>query len=97
MSRDIRLDLARCLWLGGDKKGAYTRLDNPFRSVLRQLGCEEEDLRERERRMMSSTFQQTLLPPDLSLSSLLISQRYVEALAWYQKLPPAWAERPAAH
>ena len=48
VSRDISLDLAKCLWLGGDKKGAYTRLDNPFRSVLRQVGCEEEDFSEKE-------------------------------------------------
>lgn len=35
--------LSRLLWLGGDKKGGYTKLDEPFRACLRALGEEVGD------------------------------------------------------
>ena len=35
-SRAVGEDVAKTIWLGGDKRGAYTKLDNPF------LGCVEE-------------------------------------------------------
>ena len=41
--------LVERLWLGGDRKGAYTRLDSPAASTLRMLGEETyEDLKEEE-------------------------------------------------
>lgn len=33
VSREVGTDAAKALWLGGDKKGAYTKLDNPFRAI----------------------------------------------------------------
>eukprot|EP00435_Cladocopium_sp_Y103_P064764 s777_g26.t1 len=41
VSRPIMPDIAKVLWLGGDKKGAYTTLDAPFRELRRALGDEE--------------------------------------------------------
>ena len=32
--------VAECLWLGGDRRGAYTLLDNPARQQLRGLGID---------------------------------------------------------
>eukprot|EP00435_Cladocopium_sp_Y103_P076199 s154_g81.t1 len=32
------------IWLGADRKGAYTHLDNSFRAVLRHLGEADDDL-----------------------------------------------------
>lgn len=32
--------VAECLWLGGDRRGAYTLLDNPARQQLRGLGVD---------------------------------------------------------
>ena len=48
VSRGIDEDLAKCVWLGGDKKGAYTKLDSPFRAALKGLGFGEEDVYEDE-------------------------------------------------
>ena len=42
-SAQITPDLSETLWLAGDRKGAYTMLDNPARSQLRALGCDVED------------------------------------------------------
>ena len=42
VSREVSEDVARAVWLGGDKKGAYTKLENPFASALRNLGLENE-------------------------------------------------------
>ncbi len=39
-SRQVPLGVAKVAWLGGDKKGAYTRLDNPFAAALRSRGLE---------------------------------------------------------
>ena len=36
-------DLPLTLWLGGDRKGAYTMLDPPARSQLRGLGFDADD------------------------------------------------------
>ena len=44
VSAPIALDLCERLWLTGDKKGAYTHLDNGFRAVLRHLGEVDDDL-----------------------------------------------------
>ena len=44
VSAPIALDLCEKLWLTGDKKGAYTHLDNGFRAVLRHLGEVDDDL-----------------------------------------------------
>ena len=38
VSAEVGRELSRALWLSGDKKGNYTRLDNPFRSARRHLG-----------------------------------------------------------
>ena len=32
--RAVDPETARMIWLGGDKRGAYTKLDNPFRAAL---------------------------------------------------------------
>ena len=37
-SKHVSSELAETLWLGGDKKGAYTMLDAPARSMLRSIG-----------------------------------------------------------
>ena len=39
-AKPISEELSETLWLGGDRKGAYTLLDNEARSQLRQLGCD---------------------------------------------------------
>ena len=44
VSRRVPMHVAEAAWLGGDKRGAYRKLDNPYnpyRSALRLLG--EED------------------------------------------------------
>ena len=41
--KDISPTLAEVLWLGGDRKGAYTMLDNPARQQLRWLGCDVDE------------------------------------------------------
>ena len=49
VSAPIGSELAGVLWRGGDKRGGYTRLDNPFRAALKHLGedlYDEEDLDE---------------------------------------------------
>ena len=40
----VSSDLAKGLWLGGDKRGCYTKLQNPFRAVRRQVfrGIDED-------------------------------------------------------
>ena len=42
VSRSISQDTSKVLWLGGDKKGAYTKLDTPFRQAAKIIGCEDE-------------------------------------------------------
>ena len=42
-SRFLGPELAKTIWLGGDKRGAYTKLDNPFRAALRGVGFGAED------------------------------------------------------
>ena len=45
MSVEVNEDTAKALWQAGDKKGSYTKLQNPFASVLADLGeetCETE-------------------------------------------------------
>ena len=40
----LRRDLAKGLWLGGDKRGCYTKLQNPFRVLRKQVhpGLDED-------------------------------------------------------
>ena len=38
VSAAVGHEISRALWLAGDKKGCYTRLDNPFRALRRHLG-----------------------------------------------------------
>ena len=42
--REVGPEISEILWLGGDKKGAYTMLDAPARATLRSLGedCDGE-------------------------------------------------------
>ena len=40
-AKEISSDLARVMWLGGDKKGAYTRLDPPFRELCKIAGLDD--------------------------------------------------------
>ena len=42
VSTEVSSDVAQCLWLGGDKKGAYTKLDAFPRACIRALGVETE-------------------------------------------------------
>ena len=46
VSREVTEDVAKAVWLGGDKKGAYTKLDNPFASALKNLGIENGEAEE---------------------------------------------------
>ena len=52
---------AKALWLGCDKKGSYTMLDNPFRSILRSLG--EDGFEEGEPSFLPNEFLQVPKPP----------------------------------
>ena len=40
--------VAQHLWLGGDQRGRYTKLDNPFRACLRGLGEEVDEVSDDE-------------------------------------------------
>eukprot|EP00438_Fugacium_kawagutii_P001298 Skav226282 [mRNA] locus=scaffold3301:83585:106858:+ [translate_table: standard] len=42
-SKEISEKLAASIWLGGDKRGCYTKLENDFRATLRSKGIEVED------------------------------------------------------
>ena len=44
--KTVGKEISEVLWLGGDKKGAYTMLDTPARSILRAVGedCDESPL-----------------------------------------------------
>eukprot|EP00435_Cladocopium_sp_Y103_P052384 s978_g16.t1 len=42
-SKDLDLKTAETIWLGGDRKGAYTMLDNPARGHLRALGIDVDE------------------------------------------------------
>eukprot|EP00435_Cladocopium_sp_Y103_P061652 s470_g23.t1 len=46
VKRRIDEELAKVLWLDGDRRGHYTRLQNPFGAILSELGEENENLRE---------------------------------------------------
>ena len=48
VSREVPPSVARAVWLGGDKKGAYTKLENPFASALHHLGIDNEEDRSDE-------------------------------------------------
>ena len=41
-SRRVSPSAARIAWLGGDKKGCYTKLGNPFAAALRSRGLEDD-------------------------------------------------------
>ena len=56
VSREIPEKLAEAVWLGGDKRGAYTKLDNPFRSALRLLGEEFEEIESHEDAAWGASF-----------------------------------------
>ena len=43
VSRNVSPTTAKVLWLGGDKRGAYTMLDTHFRSLLKSVGGEDDD------------------------------------------------------
>ena len=42
-SCDVGCELSSLLWCGGDRKGAYTMLDNPARRQLRALGIDTDE------------------------------------------------------
>ena len=42
VSKVIDEEISRVIWLGGDKKGAYTKLSNPFAAALQGLGIEND-------------------------------------------------------
>ena len=46
VSRRVRPEVAKVLWLGGDKKGAYTKLDSHFRHLSRAVG--DHDIEDNE-------------------------------------------------
>eukprot|EP00438_Fugacium_kawagutii_P026890 Skav209536 [mRNA] locus=scaffold2497:55771:60994:- [translate_table: standard] len=43
VSRDVTEKEAKVLWLGGDKKGAYAKLDPPFRQMRKALGDYDDE------------------------------------------------------
>ena len=43
---DVPLDVAKCLWLDGDRKGNYTKLDNGFRAALKSIEEYDDSLDE---------------------------------------------------
>ena len=43
VATDISEEEAKVLWQGGDRKGSYTMLDNPFKEVLADLGIENDE------------------------------------------------------
>jgi len=47
VSRHLPHEQSMALWLGGDKKGGYSKLDNPFREMMRHV-AEESDNEEEE-------------------------------------------------
>ena len=51
VSREVSHDVAKAVWLGGDKKGAYTKLENPFASALKNLGFESEKVADSDDRL----------------------------------------------
>lgn len=42
-SRGVSPEVAELVWLGGDKRGCYTKLDPPFRALRRALGDFDEE------------------------------------------------------
>lgn len=42
-SREVSSETAQVMWLGGDKKGTYTRLDPPFRELGKAAGLDFDD------------------------------------------------------
>ena len=56
-SRPVDPETARVVWLGGDKRGAYTKLDNPFRAVLRSCGFGVEDILTHEESVLEESMQ----------------------------------------
>ena len=42
VERAVSTEESQALWLGGDKKGGYSKLLNPFRAALRQVGRDED-------------------------------------------------------
>ena len=45
-SKEISMQMAKVLWLGGDKKGSYTSLDPPFRALRRAHEIAVDELEE---------------------------------------------------
>eukprot|EP00435_Cladocopium_sp_Y103_P026094 s726_g6.t1 len=43
VSREVSEEVAQAVWLSGDKRGAYTVLDPPFKEILKSCGLEEEE------------------------------------------------------
>ena len=55
-SRRVDLTTAQIVWLGGDKRGAYTRLDNPFRAALRGLGYDVDEQADADGQLLAESF-----------------------------------------
>ena len=56
VSRQVPPEIAEVVWLGGDKRGAYTKLDNPFRSLLRAIGNEWDYEDEESKDVFAASF-----------------------------------------
>eukprot|EP00438_Fugacium_kawagutii_P018831 Skav221701 [mRNA] locus=scaffold1494:459337:464550:+ [translate_table: standard] len=69
VSRPLCVPVAEMLWLGGDKKGAYTSLDPPFRELMRALGQDESDV---ELRGPPEVFAQKWKSPEFSFDFIEI-------------------------
>eukprot|EP00435_Cladocopium_sp_Y103_P056526 s1300_g19.t1 len=63
VSRSIPLEVSKLLWLGGDKKGTYTKLDAPFRAIRK---AHEIDLNELEAEEVAEALD--CIPPSLDFS-----------------------------
>lgn len=59
-SREVSPEVAELVWLGGDKRGCYTKLDPPFRALRRALGDFDEEEGIIHEDLPSSTIQKPL-------------------------------------
>ena len=56
VSKEIPISLAKTLWLGGDRKGAYTKLENSFREIIKTHEDGIEDYVDEEQKVEKDHF-----------------------------------------
>ena len=62
VSKRVDPTVAKILWLDGDRKGTYTKLDSAFKAILKDLGEENELLAEED--LVASNFQTAAPSPE---------------------------------